>query len=267
MVFRLVSPAERDRLLSTYSSTLSRQKETSVVLVYARWFSPGRLRAWVRPAAAFTLAFFVLIVPWVIRNDLAVGKLGFTEEYGSATLVERFAFNDMSAREFAFAFPYCLPAVGPAIVGLFGADMRRFEWSEPASFFEVGRARRMALVHAYGRLDPIIDELVGAEMSRNWWRHLATTVPLAWCGIWISSVWSLFTIPLFAWACVAAVRQSKPLFLFYALPAFVLVGLHAAVANHYTRYNLGLVGPFSVGAAWAVVRALPRPSSRAVEVG
>ena len=34
--FRLVSPAERDRLLSTHWSIPERQKETSVVLMYAR---------------------------------------------------------------------------------------------------------------------------------------------------------------------------------------------------------------------------------------
>jgi len=34
--FRLVSPAEKDRLLSTYWSIPARQKETSVVLTYTR---------------------------------------------------------------------------------------------------------------------------------------------------------------------------------------------------------------------------------------
>ena len=34
--FRLVSPAEKDRLLSTYWSISSRQKETSVVLMHTR---------------------------------------------------------------------------------------------------------------------------------------------------------------------------------------------------------------------------------------
>jgi hypothetical protein len=33
-----------------------------------------------------------------------------------------------------------------------------------------------------------------------------------------------------------------------------MLGLHAAVANHYTRYNLILIGPFSAGAAWMIVR-------------
>jgi hypothetical protein len=237
-----------------------------ILVVYARWFSAAHRRDWVRSAAAFAFAFLLFVVPWVVRNDVVAGKLGFTEEYGSATLIERFAFNDMSAREFALAFPYCLPAIGPSVVErLFGPAMRRFAWNEPGSFFDVGRARRMALVQAHGRLDPIIGDLVSAEMARNWWRHLATTVPLAWCGLWVSSVWSLLAIPLFAWACVVAVRRGKPLFLFYALPAFVLVGLHAAVANHYSRYNLGLIGPFSIGAAWMLVRVLPASAPRTVQ--
>ena len=64
----------------------------------------------------------------------------------------------------------------------------------------------------------------------------------------------LALVPLFAWACVAAVRRSKPLFLLYAAPPLVMLGLHAAVANQYTRYNLILIGPFSVGAAWMIAR-------------
>jgi hypothetical protein len=35
-----------------------------------------------------------------------------------------------------------------------------------------------------------------------------------------------------------------------------MLGLHAAVANHYPRYNLILIGPFSVGAAWVITRLI-----------
>jgi hypothetical protein len=234
-----------------------------IMFVHIRWFAREAPRPWFAHAAAFSVAFLILIVPWTARNYVSLGKLAVTEEYGSATLVERFAFNDMTAREFLLAFPYCVAKIGPAAVDrLFGAGaMSRFEWNQPGSFFEQGRARRVALVAAHGRLDPIIGDLTRAEMARNWWRHALTTVPLGWCGLFVSGLWSLFMLPLFAWACVAAVRQSKPLFLFYALPALLLVGLHAAVANHYSRYNLGLIGPFAVGGAWAITRtmsALPR---------
>ncbi len=33
-----------------------------------------------------------------------------------------------------------------------------------------------------------------------------------------------------------------------------MLGLHAALANHYTRYNLILIGPFCAGAAWMLER-------------
>ena len=45
-------------------------------------------------------------------TTFSVGKFALTEEYGSAALIERFAFDDMTAREFLLAFPYCLPEIG-----------------------------------------------------------------------------------------------------------------------------------------------------------
>ena len=77
--------------------------------------------------------------------------------------------------------------------------------------------------------------------------------PGAECGS--ADCLSLLLVPLFAWACIAAARRSQPLFLLYAAPALVMLGLHAAVANHYTRYNLILIGPFCAGAAWMIFRA------------
>jgi len=74
-----------------------------------------------------------------------------------------------------------------------------------------------------------------------------------WVGGWLG----LALVPLFGGACVLAVRRSKPLFLLYAAPAVVMLALHAAVANHYTRYNLILIGPFAVGAAWLMAQIVP----------
>jgi hypothetical protein len=36
-----------------------------------------------------------------------------------------------------------------------------------------------------------------------------------------------------------------------------MLALHAAVANHYTRYNLILIGPFAAGAAWILAQIVP----------
>jgi hypothetical protein len=230
-----------------------------IVVVYARRRMPRRA-GWGGHVAALTLALLVLIVPWMTRNAVSLGRLALSEEYGAATLIERFAFNDMRAREYALAFPYCIPVVGPALVGkVFGADtMHRFEWDEPGTFFALGRARRNALVAEHRRLDPIIMGVVGDEMAHNGWRYLATMVPLAWCGLWVGGLWSVIAFPLFVCACVTAARERNGLFFLYALPAFVLVGMHAALANHDTRYNIDLIGPFSIGAAWMVMRIVAR---------
>jgi hypothetical protein len=175
-----------------------------------------------------------------------------TEEYGPAALIERFAFDGMSAREFALAFPYCLPVIGePMVNRAFGPEaMTRFVYDAPKSFFILGRLHRDALVEAHGRLDPLIANLIRTEMRENWWRYLLVSVPLAWCGMWVGGLLGLILAPLFACACIAAVRRSKPLFLLYSAPALTMLALHAAVANQFTRYNLILIGPFSVGAAW-----------------
>ncbi len=220
---------------------------------------------------AFTVAFALVLGSWVARNAFSVGKLGLTEEYGSAVLIERFAYNDMTAWEFALAFPYCTPGIGDiAFDPIYGTDsMHRFVYHTPDSFFHMGRGRRDALVKQHGRLDPLIGGIVRDEMRANWWRHLLVSAPLAWCGMWVGWTWSLLLVPLFGYACVRAVRQSQPLLLLYAAPAITMLGLHAAVANHYTRYNLILIGPFAVGAAWVISAWIPsaRQRSRAFAPG
>jgi hypothetical protein len=203
---------------------------------------------------ALTLAFAAVVAAWSARNAVAVGKFRLTEEYGSAALIERFAYDDMTAREFFQAFPYCVPGIGDLGFDLvYGTDsMHRFVFHTPGSFFHAGRDRRDALEEEHGRLDPLIGDIVRDEMRARWWRYLLVGIPLAWCGMWAGWLVALGLIPLFAGACVRAVRRSEPLLLMYAAPAITMLGLHAAVANQTTRYNLILIGPFSVGAAWII---------------
>lgn len=223
-----------------------------------------RKHSMTRQLLAFGFALSVVLAPWLVRNAISVGKFGFTEEYGSASLIERFAYDQMTATELLLAFPYCVPVIGPrAIDGLFGPEtMARFDWHAPHGFFRQGRARRDALTREHGRLDPIIGDLVRDELSQNWWRYAGVSFPLAWCGLWVAQIWSVFLLPVFAWACVESVRRAKPLFLLYAAPAIVMVGVHAAVANHYTRYNLGLIGPMSVAGAWFTLRFISTARTR-----
>jgi len=209
-----------------------------------------------RQLVALAIGWMTVVSPWLIRNAVSVGHWGLTEEYGSAVLIERFAYNDMSVREFLLAFPYCLPEIGePLVERAFGAAaMERFVYYAPQSFFHVGRAQRDKLVEQHGRLDPLIGGILQEEMRRNWWRHLGVSLALGWCGMWVGGWLGLVMVPVFVAACMAAARRSHVLFFVYTAPAILILALHAAVANQYTRYNLILIGPFAAGTAWMLVR-------------
>jgi 4-amino-4-deoxy-L-arabinose transferase-like glycosyltransferase len=232
--------------------------------VYLYWLADPRRPHALGRVLAFSLAFGCIVGAWVARNVVSVGKFGFTEEYGAVVLIERFAYNDMTLREFFQAFPYCTPGLGEVVFDpVYGIDsMHRFTYHTDGSFFHVGRGRRDELVAQYGRLDPLIPGIIRDEMRNDWWRHLLVSIPLAWCGLWAGWLASLVLVPLFAWACVRAVRTRQPLLLFYATPAVAMLGLDALIGNHYTRYNLILMGPYAVGAAWIITSWLPgRPGA------
>ncbi|MTW15944.1 hypothetical protein GJ689_06955 [Rhodoplanes serenus] len=242
------------------------------IIAAARWLPPSAgepaapaERPFWRSVTAFAVALAVMLVPWLARNAVSIGKLGFTEEYGSAALIERIAFNAMTLREALWAVPACLPAVGPPLVErLAGPEAHaRFVYDTPNSFFWLGRNRRDALVAAHGRLDPVTGPIVREELIGALPRHLATSLPLAWCGLWVGRAFGLLLVPLAAWGLVRAVRRRRWLLVAYAVPALVLVGVHGVLANHYPRYNLGLIGPASALAAWAMADALARRRSGA----
>jgi hypothetical protein len=225
-----------------------------LILVCCRRGDRPARRTWGFPAA-FVMACAAVVGPWMVRNAVSVGHWGLTEEYGSATLIERFAFNDMTAREFFLSFPYCLPAIGPPLVGAAfeNGAMDRFVYYTPKSFFHVGRRTRDKLVEEHGRLDPLIGKIVRKEMRDNWWRHLLVSLPLGWCGMWVGGALGLVLVPLFAAAAVVARGVSHRLLLIYSAPAFLMLGLHALIANQYTRYNLILIGPLATAGAWAAL--------------
>jgi 4-amino-4-deoxy-L-arabinose transferase-like glycosyltransferase len=207
----------------------------------------------------FAVAFMCIVAPWMVRNYISLGKFGLTKEYASVALVERFAYDDMTTQEFFLAFPYCTPGIGDLLFDkVYGADsMHRFVYHTPGSFFHTGRERRDSLIEQNGQIDPLIGHLVHDELASNWRHYLAVTIPLSWCGMWPGGIVTLLLLPLFMASVLRAVRRRELSLLFYAAPAVLMLGLHAAVGNHYTRYNLILIGPYSVGAAWIICSALP----------
>jgi hypothetical protein len=250
--------------LVRFSFLLAALVMPALIAINARFLARPR-RGWGGfGVLGFVAAFLAVIVPWAARNAIAVGKFALSEEYGSVTLIERFAYDRMTPREFMLAFPYCLPKIGPGIVEhAFGANaMARFQYDLPQSFYAIGVAERDALTEQFTRIDPIIGAVVRNEMKDNWWRYILVSIPLAWCGMWVGGWLGLVIVPVFAVACVAARRRGKPVLLLYAAPALAMLALHAALASFTTRYNLALIGPFSAAAAWLIASLLARARSQ-----
>jgi len=235
-----------------------------LIAINGRWIAKTGLRATAMQCMVFGIALLAVVGPWFVRNGISAGKWAMSEEYGSAAIVERFAYNEMTWREYLLAFPYCLPEIGEPIVNrAFGPQaMERFVYYAPKSFFHAGRAHREQLKAAHGRIDTVIGGLVRNEMRERGWWYVAVAIPLGWCGLWVGGYLGLLLAPVFAFAGVMAARRGRPLFLLYAAPPFVMLALHALLANHYTRYNLILLGPFCAGTAWIMASAAARWRSR-----
>jgi hypothetical protein len=235
-----------------------------ISLLSGMWLTPKPARQVFGAMLAFLMAFVAIVGPWIARNHLSVGKLGLTEEYAAAVLIERFAYNYMTPREFIGLFAYCVPALGDVAFDKESVTgpMHRFLYYAPDSIFHVGRKHRDTLLEQYIRLDPIISQIAIEEMRTNWWRHLLVSIPMAWCGTWVGRLWALITVPLFVAASVRVARKRRPYLLLYAAPALVMLGLHALFANESTRYNLALIGPFCAGAAWLMISLFERVRSR-----
>jgi len=236
-----------------------------IVFAFGYWISKLSRNLISLQVLVLAVAFACIVAPWMVRNYISVGKFGLTREYASATLVERFAYDDMTPKEFVLAFPYCMPGLGDALFDKnYGSDvMHRFMYHTPGSFFHSGRERRDALIEQNGQIDPLIGQLVRDEMATKWWRYLLVNVPLAWCGMWPGGIVTLLLVPLFALSLLHAAHSREPGLIFYSAPAVLMLALHAAVTNHYTRYNFILIGPYCLGAAWIICSALPHVRWRA----
>ena len=70
-----------------------------------------------------------MLDPWMIRNAISVGKMGITEDYGFASMIDRLAFDNMTAKKFALPAPYCFGTIGPPPV-----DGLRWEEAMNVSF-------------------------------------------------------------------------------------------------------------------------------------
>ena len=136
-------------------------------------------------ALAFALAWLAVVGPWLVRNAVSAGKWGLTEEYGSAALIERFAYRRHERARIP-AGVSVLPAGDRRAAGRSG--LRPAGHGNGSSITRPRASSRSAVCvatgwsTAHGRLDPLIKDVIRDEMRERWWRYLLVGLPLAWCG-------------------------------------------------------------------------------------
>jgi len=226
--------------------------------------------SWLRltAAALFALGVAAGTLPWAARNEAVLGRFALTAGYGPAVLIERMAFNEMTPREFGASLLYWLPDFGDGLAErFFGHDaVARLDWNLPGSLYDIGQHRRHAALAAPGPIDDQVPKLLREEVLGRPLAYAASTISLAWRGLWVGRNPGIVVILLLPLGLVAARRAGRlGLWALYAAPAWIMLVVHAGASVNQERYNLALILSLSVAAAWAVLSLAGRrwPALRA----
>ncbi len=227
--------------------------------------SPARRREAGLATARIVLGACLMVAPWIVGNHVVRGFSGLTETYASAytseTLVQRLAYNGMTARQWMAAILAWTSPEGARLARrLFGREaVAPLRSRRPGTWWDRGRHAKSEL-----RAAPP-EERFSIVMARMWAelpKHLAVSVPIAWRGMIpddrginaLQRFWPL----LWLLAAVAIVRSDprdrRVLLALLFCPAVVLA-IGALVSVNLFRNNIGLMTFLSAGAALPVVQA------------
>lgn len=219
------------------------------------FFIRERTRRWLMLCLCLIAGFATAVSPWVWRNGTATGQYQISEGYAPFILIQRVAYNRMTAKEFGVSFVYGLPDFGDLLAErLFPKeDFRRFDYQEPDGFYLAGNSTlRTELTQKAGGWDRLLGYLLRHEILAHPVKHTLVTLSLAWRGMWVSKYWGLVAIPVFLIMSIILWRRGAYPFLIYSFPAWFMLGFHAFTSVNVVRYNLLLVPCLSIAAAWGI---------------
>jgi 4-amino-4-deoxy-L-arabinose transferase-like glycosyltransferase len=215
---------------------------------------------WMRAGAVAGTGVLVLL-PWVLRNRLLLGRTALTHGYDSHTLVQRIAFDTMTWREYGLAYLCWLPdgrSLGRRFVGPQGCD--RFGWDDhPNSFYVLGLRHMLGeTLKAAGGYEHHLRYLLETYILAMPVWHMAVSIPLALRGAYVSHWWGFVLLPVCLWVTGWSVFRGRRRYLVVALPALFMLAFNASVAVNQTRYNLLLVPAYAVAGAMGLRAAASR---------
>ncbi len=221
--------------------------------------SKSNWRASVAKFVVFTIVAVTPIALWMDRNHDITGRYQFTDSRGGIALSTRVVFNDMDLTDYLAAFTYWTRGAGDGWAEkLFPADVvKPFGWYEEDGYYlrgQLGFGKRVTqLINSEGLSyadanDRAEQELKDAILSRPV-KHLATTLPLIYRGIWIDE-FAAITFPAFVVLLAVALRRRNGLLIAVLLPSLFSLLFYAAFSLNLARYQMTALPGFAIAFAY-----------------
>jgi hypothetical protein len=243
------------------------------------------LRQPLKQLAVLSLAFAVVVTPWMIRNYVHFGTFNIATR-GGIVLMLRAVKDMMTVEEYVGSFyvwaPRPLRAPVALVTGFRGKDLQRggrlqrLNRSPSSDFADDDRRAQAAgrpedAISYYRRAqaeqvkvalaleaaghptpgaeaDKIIQQRAMQSIKQHPWRHLAVTVPFLWRG-------AAYAFPLLVFTLIQGFRRHRPELALFVWPAFGLVMFYALLTHFIPRYGspalpVAIVGACLVISAW-----------------
>lgn len=196
--------------------------------------------------------YTALVMPWMMRNHDLFGTFALTGSYGGYILVQRVAYNAMTAREWLASLIFWLPDFGDGLARLFFPSevLERLGWYSPTSYYVLGNGAWMQEMTAQaGSQEALLGWLLREKVFSGFGWHLIVTLSLTLRGLWVSKYFGLIGFVFWLPSLVQAIRHQCGLWLVFCAPAVVLLGLQAFVSVSIPRYNLLVIPCMALAAA------------------
>ena len=188
-----------------------------------------------------------------------------TGGYGETILAYRLSFNRMTGSEWAAAFVYWLPDFGDKVAqnNLPEPNYRRLITDNPDSFIATAKADILQPTLEKMPREAVLgywlkNEIIGKPLS-----HLRASVPIFWRGIWVAKYWGIVGLVSYLLLLFRLQGTQRTALLWFSMPAWLLVLLHAGISINIPRYNLPLVPVYAVGWGWLVMNKFSRSTAAA----
>lgn len=236
------------------------------------WWQGGRrvLRPLVGLGAALSLGACLTLGPWLLRNELELGRFTISNGYGGMILAQRVAYDAMTAREFIASWIYFLPDFGHSWArAIFAPDWYvRLGWGEPGTYYALGdQVLGPATLAAAGSADAQVGYIIRTMVLPHPFKFALVTLPLIWRGLWFGKYFSVVCFPLLIASLSGELRRRRFDLLLLTLPGLFMLVFQALVSVNTARYNVTLIPSFAIGAALAFVALFERIRRRGAPVG